>query len=174
HAAYMASRPWQDEYRKLLRRMYGGQPVSELKSLAFEHARDHALPMLFTGARSLIAEEAAKGRELVLLTTTNQVVVEPIAKDLGLHHVLSTRLEIQGHSFTGELEGGTFCTGPHKATALLAHCQARGVDPQTCAMFGDGRSDLEALDAVGEPVAVHPIPELAKRAGERGWRSITL
>ncbi|MDF1839308.1 MAG: haloacid dehalogenase-like hydrolase, partial [Planctomycetota bacterium] len=24
HAAYMASRPWQDEYRKLLRRMYGG------------------------------------------------------------------------------------------------------------------------------------------------------
>jgi HAD superfamily hydrolase (TIGR01490 family) len=174
HKAYMEGAPWQVEYKKLLRRMYGGQPVGTLQAMASDHARDHALPMLFAGARALIAEEAAKGRQLVLLTTTNQVVVAPIALDLGLHHVLSTRLEINGDIFSGELEGGIFCTGPHKASALLAHCKTQGVDPQSCAMFGDGRSDLEALDCVGEPVAVHAIPELAKRAQERGWRSITL
>ncbi len=174
HRAYMEGAPWQVEYKKLLRRMYGGQSVDTLQAMASDHARDHALPMLFAGARGLIAEEAAKGRELVLLTTTNQLVVAPIALDLGLHHVLSTRLEIKGETFTGELEGGTFCTGPHKATALLAYCENKGVDPAHCAMFGDGRSDLEALDAVGEPVAVHAIPELEKRARERGWRSITL
>jgi HAD superfamily hydrolase (TIGR01490 family) len=174
HRAYMASKPWQAEYRTLLRRIFRGKSASDMQVLAQSHAQSHVLPMLFAGARGLIAEQAAQGRQLVLLTTTNQVVVNPVAKALGLDHVLSTRLEIEDTRFTGELEGGTFCTGPAKATALLDYCQANNVDPQQCAMFGDGRSDLEALDAVGEPVAVHAIPELAKRAQERGWPSITL
>ncbi len=174
HHAYMEGAPWQDEYRMLLRRIYGGQPVLAMEALARLHAEQHALPMLFPGARGLIAEQAAKGRKLVLLTTTNQVVVQPIAESLGLDHVLSTRLVIEGKFYTGHLEGDTFCTGPAKATALLEYCYQTGVDPQQCAMFGDGRSDLEALEAVGEPVAVHAIPELARRASERGWASITL
>ncbi len=174
HQAYMEGKPWQAVYRTLLQRIYGGQPVAALESLARSHAKEHALPMLFAGARGLIAEQAAKGHQLVLLTTTNQVVVDPIADSLGLDHVLSTRLEIQDAHFTGKLVGDTFCTGPAKATALLDYCQQTGTDPKHCAMFGDGRSDLEALEAVGEPVAVHAIPELAKRARERGWLSISL
>ncbi|MBL4769694.1 MAG: HAD-IB family hydrolase [Planctomycetes bacterium] len=174
HRAYMKGAPWQAVYRKLLYRMYRGLPVSRLEDLARKHAHEFVLPMLFAGARGLIEEQAAKGRQLVLLTTTNQMVVTPVAQALGLNHVLSTRLEIKDAHFTGNLEGDTFCTGPAKAVALLAYCKSQGIDPQECAMFGDGRSDLEALDAVGEPVAVHAIPELAQRAQERGWRSITL
>lgn len=174
HHAYMEGAPWQDVYRTLLQRIFGGQRVSSMEDLARMHAQEHVLPMLFAGARGLIAEQSSKGRKLVLLTTTNQVVVDPIADALGLDHVLSTRLEIEDGAFTGNLEGDTFCTGPAKASALLAYCKRTGTDPKRCAMFGDGRSDLEALEAVGEPIAVHAIPELAKRARERGWQSISL
>ena len=103
----------------------------------------------------------------MLLTTTNQVVAGPSAAARGVDPLLSTRLQVKGDRYTGRLVEG-FCTGPGKARALLAHCEAAGVDPRRCAMFGDGRSDMEALDAVGEPVAVHPMGALAERAAARG------
>ena len=59
-------------------------------------------------------------------------------------------------------------------TVVRDDCEAAGVDPRRCAMFGDGRSDMEALDVVGEPVAVHPMEALAERAAARGWPVLDL
>lgn len=173
HDAYLEGRPWQDDYARLLARVYGGREVAPLEALAAEHAERHVLPMLFPGASALVEHERARRRAVALLTTTNQLVTTPIARALGLAPLLSTRLVAANGRFTGALEDG-FCTGPGKARALLAHCRSAGVDPAHCAMFGDGRSDMEALEAVGEPVAVHPNAALASRAAEAGWPVLDL
>ncbi|MEL6429718.1 MAG: HAD-IB family hydrolase [Planctomycetota bacterium] len=172
--AYMEGRPWQDDYRELLGRVYGGLEVAAVEALAVRHADERVLPMLFEGARDLVEAERGRRVELCLLTTTNQIVVEPVAAKLGLDHVLSTRLEITGDRFSGRLEGGEFCTGPVKASRLVARCAERAVVPEHCAMFGDGRSDMQALAVVGQPRAVHPNDELRRVASERGWPVLDL
>ena len=171
--AYMEGRPWQPEYRALIRRIYGDRPVAETNELARVHAQERVVPMLFAGARDLLAREREARSEVVLLTTTNQVVTTPLLEILGLDGLLSSRLQVQGAAFTGEVEG-EFCTGPGKAIALRAYCAERGVDPADCAMYGDGRSDMDALGAVGQPVAVHPNDELAETAARCGWPVLSL
>jgi HAD superfamily phosphoserine phosphatase-like hydrolase len=171
--AYMAGRPWQVPYRALLRSIYRDQAVDDLFALAWEHAESEVLPMLFAGARALLAEARERRGHLVLLTTTNQIVTTPLVELLGLDGLLSSRMEVRDGRFTGEVEG-EFCTGPGKAVALRAYCEARGVDPADCAMYGDGRSDMDALAAVGEPVAVHPNDELARTAKENDWPVLDL
>lgn len=173
NAAYMAGEPWQVPYRALLRQIYRDRSVEETMALAAEHALTHVMPMLFSGARTLLAEARERRGHLVLLTTTNQVVTTPLLELLGFDGLLSTRMEVQGSRFTGEVVG-EFCTGPGKAIALRAYCKERGVDPADCAMYGDGRSDMDALAAVGEPVAVHPNDVLARAAEARGWPVLDL
>ncbi|QDV05968.1 Phosphoserine phosphatase [Planctomycetes bacterium Poly30] len=173
NAAYMAGEPWQVPYRALLREIYRDRSVAETMALAAEHAVSHVMPMLFRGARALLEEARERRGHLVLLTTTNQVVTTPLLELLGLDGLLSTQMEVQGSRFTGEVVG-EFCTGPGKEIALRAYCEQRGVDPADCAMYGDGRSDMDALAAVGEPVAVHPNHGLAKKAAELGWPVLDL
>lgn len=173
HTAYMAGEPWQVPYRALLRRIYRDRSVEETLALAAEHAETEVIPMLFSGARDLIQRARERRDRVVLLTTTNQIVTTPVVQFLGLDDLLSSRLEIAGPRFTGEIEG-EFCTGPGKAEALRAYCAERGVDPADCAMYGDGRSDMDALAAVGEPVAVHPNDDLARKAAELGWPILDL
>lgn len=171
--AYMQGRPWEADYRVFLRQVYKGRVVSEMQSLAEEHATTRVLELFYPGARTLVETERAERQGIALLTTTNQLVSTPIAAVLGIDIVLSTQLETVGERYTGELVGD-FCTGPGKARALREHCGTLGVDPAECAMFGDGRSDMDALAAVGEPVAVHPTDALERHARERGWRVLDL
>ena len=171
--AYMEGRPWQAEYRALIRRIYRDRLLGETLELGRIHAEEHVVPMLFEGARDLLAKEREARAEIVLLTTTNQVVTTPLLGLLGLDGLLSSELEVQGEAFTGEIVGD-FCTGPGKASALRAYCAARGVDPADCAMYGDGRSDMDALRAVGQPMAVHPNGELAEAAAKNRWPVLDL
>jgi len=171
--AYMQGRPWEADYRVFLRQVYEGRSVSELRLLAEEHVTARVRELFYPGARALVEKQRDERQAIALLTTTNQLVSSPIAAALGIDVVLSTQLEVVGERYTGELVGA-FCTGPGKARALRDHCRTLGVDPAECAMFGDGRSDMDALAAVGEPVAVHPTDALERHARERGWRVLDL
>lgn len=173
--AYLEGRPWETEYEALLGRIYSGREVEATEALARRHAEEKVLPMLFPRARDLVEAERARGRGTVLLTTTNQVVTTPVASALGMDALLCTRLEIDRAAglFTGRLEDG-FCTGPGKAAAIERYCREVGATPADCAMFGDGRSDMDALALVGEPVAVHPFPFLRGVAEEKGWPIVEL
>ena len=173
HDRYLAGEPWQPLYRVLLDEIFAGRDVSAMEELAARHATECVFPMLFSGARELIESERAQRSEVCLLTATNQLVTRPVADALGMDTLLSTRLEVRDGRFTGRLEGD-FCAGPGKAEALRVHCEQRGVDPKQCSMYGDGRSDMEALDLVGEPVAVHPTDALRKQAEQRAWRIVDL
>lgn len=171
--AYMQGRPWEVDYKVFLKQVYEGRVVGEMQALAEEHATTRVRELFYPGARALVETERARRQGIALLTTTNQLVSTPIAAMLGIDVVLSTQLEVVGERYTGELVGA-FCTGPGKARALREHCRTLSVDPAECAMFGDGRSDMDALAAVGEPVAVHPTDALERHAREQAWRVLDL
>lgn len=82
---------------------------------------------------------------------------------------------IDWERYTGTFDG-PLCHGAGKLAHMHAWLAARGCDAaclREATFYSDSISDLPLLEAVGEPVAVDPDPQLAEHARQRGWRVIT-
>jgi HAD superfamily hydrolase (TIGR01490 family) len=124
---------------------------------------------VYAEARSLLAERMAAGRRAVLATSSLEIIVRPLAEELGVTEILAATFELDGDRYTGRLEGPPLF-GEKKLHAVLAYLEQRGKRPEECAFFSDSISDLPLLQAVGEPVAVNPDRRLRAVAQRRGWR----
>jgi phosphoserine phosphatase len=71
-------------------------------------------------------------------------------------------------TFTGEIQGATML-GEGKARAALKFMAEKGARPENCFAYGDHITDLEMLNAVGNPRVVSGDPELESVARERNW-----
>ena len=121
------------------------------------------------GARAAVERERARGRALVLLTSSSPYMSEPALEALGLDDILCNRFEVDGHGrFTGRAVE-PLCFGPGKVTHARAFADAAGADLSECSFYTDSYSDLAALEAVGEPVVVAPDVRLRRAARLRGW-----
>lgn len=111
------------------------------------------------------------GREVVFVSGSFPALLEPIAEELEVEHVLSTQLEVREGAYTGELlPPQTIGTG--KAEAIRAFLHGRNVAPELCFAYGDDISDLPMLESVGQPTVVSGGRELEERARALGWRVI--
>lgn len=131
-------------------------------------------PMLLPKAFDLLAQHRASGHTLVIITATNRFVTEPIARRLGVEHLIATTPE-EGPDgrFTGRLDG-TPCFQDGKITRLRAWMAERGERLDGAWFYSDSRNDLPLLEAVANPVAVDADDTLARVARERGWPHISL
>jgi HAD superfamily hydrolase (TIGR01490 family) len=124
---------------------------------------------IYTEARELLAQRKASGRQVVLATSSLDVIVRPLAEELGVDEVLAASFELAGDRFTGRL-GGPPLFGVKKMRAVLEYIRQHGLTPDRCAFFSDSITDLPLLEVVGEPVAVNPDRRLRAVARRRGWR----
>lgn len=123
---------------------------------------------VYDEARTLLAERKARGRRAVLATSSLDVIVRPLAEELGVDEVLAASFEAEGGRYTGRLAGPPLF-GEHKMRAVLDYIARSGLEPSRCAFFSDSVTDLPLLEAVGEPVAVNPDSRLRVVARRRGW-----
>jgi HAD superfamily hydrolase (TIGR01490 family) len=141
-----------------------------------EFMRERVLPMITPGARALVAEHAARGDLSAVITATNAFVTAPIARELGVPHLIATEPEVRDGRFTGRAVG-TPCFQQGKVVRLSEWLtgQGRGLrDFGQSWFYSDSRNDLPLLEAVSTPVAVDPDDTLRAAAAERGWRIISL
>lgn len=137
---------------------------------------ERVAPIVAPGARALLARHAAQGDLMAIITATNAFVTAPIARELGVPHLIATEPEKVDGRYTGRPDGVP-CFQAGKITRLDAWLAARG---QTLASFGeswfysDSLNDLPLLSRVTHPVAVDPDPSLAATARERGWPIVSL
>jgi HAD superfamily hydrolase (TIGR01490 family) len=124
---------------------------------------------IYTEARELLAQRKTSGRQVVLATSSLDVIVRPLAEELGVDEVLAASFELAGDRFTGRL-GGPPLFGVKKMRAVLEYIRQHGLTPDRCAFFSDSITDLPLLEVVGEPVAVNPDRRLRAVARRRGWR----
>jgi HAD superfamily hydrolase (TIGR01490 family) len=124
---------------------------------------------IYVEARALLAERMAAGRLAVLATSSIDIIVRPLAEELGVQEILAASFELDGDRYTGRLEGPPLF-GEKKMRAVLDYLAARGKRPEQCAFFSDSISDLPLLEVVGEPVAVNPDRRLRAVAHRRGWK----
>ncbi len=131
-------------------------------------------PLMLPAARSLIQDH--RSSLTAIITATNRFLVEPIAADFGVEHVMATEPEIRDGRFTGDIVGPP-CMREGKIVWLDKWLKARNASladfPQTW-FYSDSINDLPLLERVTHPVVVDAGPKLTQIARERGWRTLTL
>lgn len=139
-----------------------------------EFMASRILPIVAPGTAELLRRHADD--VCMIVTATNRFVTEPIARHLGVPHLIATDPEEADGRFTGRVAGTpSFREG--KVTRLREWLAAQGKswdDVKDSWFYSDSLNDLPLLERVHHPVAVDPDPTLRARAEASGWPVISL
>ncbi len=127
------------------------------------------VPMISEAARALIARH--RDDLSVIVTATNSFVTAPIARELGIDHLLATEPEECEGRFTGAVTGEP-CFRAGKVARLERWLAERGLTLggfEESWFYSDSANDLPLLERVTHPVAVDPDERLEAHARARGW-----
>lgn len=152
---------------------YAARTLAGRDELAFEGecrgwyaamVREHLTEL----ARAEVRKRRSEGLVPVVLTGSSRYAAGPLAEELEIEHVISSRLAVHEGRFTGHVEA-PLCFGEGKLARALEWAEARDVDLAASAFYTDSLSDLPMLEKVGEPRIINPDPRLRALARKRGW-----
>jgi len=133
-------------------------------------------PLIAPGAHELIARHQAEKDLCIIITATNSFVTAPIARMLGVDHLIATEPELENGEFTGRVTGiPSFREG--KITRLEQWLDTHNLTWLSFLQswfYSDSLNDLPLLKKVTHPVAVDPDATLHEYAQKNGWRIISL
>ena len=147
---------------------YKGRLESEIRDEVRIWYRAHVRDKISRGALDALAEHRAKGRALVLLTSATQFMVEELAADLDVPHVLCTEVDVVEGRIVGSVRSPA-CYGPGKVFHAEAFAEREGIDLGASWFYSDSYTDRPMLERVGRPQVVNPDPRLARHARKVGW-----
>jgi HAD superfamily hydrolase (TIGR01490 family) len=140
----------------------------------FEREIEAQLP---AAMRELVARHLARGDLCAIVTATERLVAEPLARAFGIEHLIATEGVRVGGRPTGEI-AGLPCFRENKPTCVQQWLAGLRAAPDTLTAFdesffySDSINDLPLLEAVTHPVAVRPDERLRAHAQARGWEVI--
>jgi HAD superfamily hydrolase (TIGR01490 family) len=149
-------------------RAWAGRSEAELAELGERMWRRAVAGSLHPEAWRLVAAHRRAGHTVVLVSSATRFQVEPVARAMGVEHVLVTPVELVDGVATGRPAGPPL-RHARRAAAVRAFAAAHGVDLARSWAYSDGDEDLPLLDAVGRPRALNPGRGLAAEAARRGW-----
>jgi HAD superfamily hydrolase (TIGR01490 family) len=157
--------------RDELTAMVSGWEVAQVRRIVAEALHDLIHPLIYAEAARLIDEHHAAGRDVVVVSSSGEDVVGPIAALVGADRAIATRMVVRDGRYTGEV--AFYAYGPHKAAAIRQLAAERGYVLADCYAYSDSATDLPMLTAVGHPTAVNPDRALRASAEEQGWPVLT-
>ena len=146
-----------------------GRPAREVDEMGDRIFRQSVADLIYPEMRELVRAHQRRGHTVVLSSSalTNQVA--PVARFLGIEHVVCNRLVADERGvLTGEIEQPVVW-GPTKASGVQKFAADHGVDLRASYFYADGDEDLSLMRLVGQPRPVNPGPQLTKAAIESGW-----
>lgn len=129
--------------------------------------REHVAPFVAPAARVALERHRQQGHAVVLATGSTVYAAKPVARGVGIDHVLATELEVEGGAFTGK--PSALCFGQHKVTLAEKWAAANRIDLARSYFYSDSFNDLPMLERVGNAIAINPDARLARLARKRGW-----
>lgn len=139
-----------------------------LREKVHRWVREEVLSTLSHQARVELGLRRARGHVCVLLTSATPYAAEPVARAVGIEHVLCSRLEVREGRLTGRFLR-PLCYGEGKVALAERFAEEHAIDLARSSFFTDSISDLPMLERVGEPIAVNPDPRLWLVAKQRRW-----
>lgn len=129
--------------------------------------RAHVEPEIAPAARVAVEHHRRAGHVVVLATGSTQYAARPVARGVGIEHVLSSELEVAGGAFTGR--PAALCFGHHKVALAERWASDHGIDLGASYFYSDSYNDRPMLERVGTAIAVNPDARLRRLARQRGW-----
>jgi phosphoserine phosphatase len=118
---------------------------------------------LTPGARTLCRTLQRLGFDLGVVSGGFHEVVDPLAAQLGIRHVLANRLEIADGVLTGQVSG-PIVDRAAKAAALRRFAAEQGLPMSRTVAIGDGANDLDMLAEAGLGIAFNAKPVVRRQA----------
>ncbi|WP_291988788.1 HAD family hydrolase [Candidatus Accumulibacter sp. ACC007] len=151
-------------------------PRAQLDTWLGEFMRRHILPIVGRKARALVHRHLDSGALCAIVTATNSFVTAPLARNLGIAHLIATIPAHENGQFTGQPRGTpSFREG--KIIRVEDWLEAMGLwwgSFERSWFYSDSQNDLPLLSKVSNPVAVDPDPTLRAHAETAGWPVISL
>ena len=113
------------------------------------------------------------GHVVAILSSTTNYLADPLAEELGIEHLLVSRLVVRDGRFTGEAHH-PICYGPGKLHWARRFAAEHDVDLGASFFYTDSVTDVPMLEIVGHPQIVNPDPLLRRHARRRGWSVLQL
>jgi putative phosphoserine phosphatase/1-acylglycerol-3-phosphate O-acyltransferase len=145
-----------------------GTPEDELLQMGERLFNQQLAAAVYPESRALVAAHQRKGHTVAVVSSALRYQIEPLAADLGIDHIMCTKLEIKDGMVTGEVLRPT-CYGPGKAIAGRAFAERHALDLAQSYFYTDSDEDLPLLDIVGRPRPINPNRALRALAARRGW-----
>jgi len=134
----------------LLTRLLRGRRLAELAAVGDLYGED-LVRRLRPSMLARVAWHREHGHQLVIVSASLDVYLEPVGRSLGFDAVLATSLEVDGDGrLTGRLEGLN-CRGGEKAARLRQWLDGA---PAEIWAYGDSRGDRELLAMADHPVMI--------------------
>jgi len=120
--------------------------------------------------RAAVEDHRARGDVLAIVTGASPYVARPLARRLGIPHVVSSVLEVDGAGqFTGHVVE-PLCYAEGKVQRALRLARELGFRLEEATFYSDSLTDMPLLERVKEPIVVNPDPRLSRVARKLGWR----
>ena len=133
-------------------------------------------PRLSQKARELVRKHLDAGDICAMVTATNSFVTGPIARELGIPHLIATIPAQENGRFTGKPRGlPSFREG--KIARVDAWLESMGLwwnNFQRSWFYSDSHNDLPLLLRVTDPVVVDPDATLRAYAENAGWPILSI
>ena len=145
-----------------------GVKEQEFIELGEEVYLKHLADSIYPESRALVAAHLAKGHTVAIISAATPYQVNPIARDLGIEHVMCTRMEVKNGKFTGSVVEPA-CWGDGKAYAAKELAKEYNLDLSKSYFYTDSAEDMPLLEIVGNPIAMNPDMKLSATAFQNNW-----
>lgn len=131
--------------------------------------RDYVLPHVTERGRAAVRQHRAAGEVVAIVTGATRYAAEPLARELGIEHVICTELEVDEEGcFTGGMVA-PMCYGVGKIERAERLARAAGFVLREATFYSDSITDLPLLERVATPIVVNPDTRLRRTARRRAW-----
>lgn len=129
-------------------------------------------PCMLEKAQACIAAHKERGDFILIITASNNFVVEPIVNALKVDDTLSTTTEVINGQFTGGILGMP-CFQQGKITKLEQWLKNTGYTLEGSYFYSDSYNDLPLLEKVTHPIVVDADDKLSALAIQRNWQQLS-
>ncbi len=146
-----------------------GRLAEDVEEMGERVFRQSVADSIYPETRELVRAHQRRGHTVVLSSSALTMQAEPVARYLGIDHVVCNRFVVDEDGvLTGDVERPVIW-GPTKATSVQRFAAEHQLDLGSAYFYADGDEDLALMHLVGNPRPVNPGPALARVADRRGW-----
>lgn len=146
-----------------------GMRVDELQDHARACFERHLKKRVTADGMRAIRRHLLAGHLVVLASGSPQVIIDEIARFLGVHVAIGTRAKIGADGTMSDELVLPLAFQAGKRDRVQAACEGFGIELSRSWLYSDSVADTPLFERVGTPVVVNPKPAFKLEAERRGW-----